>query len=137
MNNAPRWIRQLVDAVAEATTSINVEGELGCHIFHNQTDGLNEWEITIFGEPLQMGGRLAAYTTNRAFSVDILSIATLFDTLVSCRLQAGNVDSNDDLGTHLSIEGIQNGEAVWLRIVGQKPKAISNDSSMPPRVRQE
>lgn len=35
MNNSPVWIRQLVDSVAEATTSINTEGELGCHVFLN------------------------------------------------------------------------------------------------------
>ena len=28
MINAPEWVRQLVDSVAEATTSINSEGEL-------------------------------------------------------------------------------------------------------------
>ena len=56
--------------------------------------------------------------------------------LTSCRWQTGVIDSEDDLGTHLSVEGIQNGQAVWLRIVGQKPQAISSDSSASSRVRQ-
>jgi len=42
MINAPEWVRQLVDSVAEATTSINSEGELGCHVFRNQSDTLDE-----------------------------------------------------------------------------------------------
>lgn len=137
MINAPEWVRQLVDSVAEATTSINSEGELGCHVFRNQSDALDEWEITIFGEPDAMGGRLASYATNPVFSVDALAVATLFDTLESCRWQTGLIDSEDDLGTHLSVEGIQNGQAVWLRIVGQKPEAISNDSYTSSRVRQQ
>ena len=136
MVNAAAWIRQLVDAVADSTTSINTEGELGCHVFQNKVDGLNEWEITIFGEPVQLGGRLASYSTDPVFSIDVFSIVTLFDTLISCRWQTSQVDSDDDLGTHLSVEGIQNGEAVWLRIVGQKPEAIVNDPSMSSRVRQ-
>lgn len=137
MINAPDWVRQLVDSVAEATTSINSEGELGCHVFRNQSDTLDEWEITIFGEPVAMGGRLAPYSTDPVFSVDALAVATLFDTLLSCRWQTGLIDSEDDLGTHLSVEGIQNGHAVWLRIVGQKPQAISNDSYTSSRVRQK
>lgn len=136
MVNAPAWIRQLVDAVADSTTSINTEGELGCHVFQNKVDGLNEWEITIFGESFELGGRLASYSTDPVFSIDVFSIVTLFDTLISCRWQTRQVDSDDDLGTHLSVEGIQNGEAVWLRIVSQKPQAIVNDPSMSSRVRQ-
>ena len=136
MVNSPGWVRGLVDAVAEATKSINADGELGCHVYKNQSDELTEWEITIFGEPAQMGGRLAAFATDPVFSIDIFSIATLFDTLLSCRWQTSQIDSDDDLGTHLSVEGIQNGEAVWLRIVSQKPEAIANDPSMSARVRQ-
>jgi hypothetical protein len=137
MINAPEWVRQLVDSVAEATTSINSEGELGCHVIRNQSDTLDEWEITIFGEPVAMGGRLTSYSTDPVFSVDAFAVATLFDTLTSCRWQTGVIDSEDDLGTHLSVEGIQNGQAVWLRIVGQKPQAISSDSSASSRVRQQ
>lgn len=137
MINAPEWVRQLVDSVAEATTSINSDGELGCHVFRNQSDTLDEWEITIFGEPVAMGGRLTSYSTDPVFSVDAFAVATLFDTLTSCRWQTGVIDSEDDLGTHLSVEGIQNGQAVWLRIVGQKPQAISSDPSASSRVRQQ
>jgi len=84
-----------------------------------------------------MGGRLTSYSTDPVFSVDAFAVATLFDTLTSCRWQTGVIDSEDDLGTHLSVEGIQNGQAVWLRIVGQKPQAISSDSSASSRVRQQ
>jgi len=136
MINSPVWVRQLVDAVAESATSINADGEFGCHVFKNQSDEQTEWEITIFGEAAQMGGRLAAFAADPVFSIDVLSIATLFDTLISCRWQTSKIDSDDDLGTHLSVEGIQNGEAVWLRIVSQKPDAIVNDPSMSSRVRQ-
>lgn len=137
MVNSPGWVRELVDAVAEATTSINADGELGCHVYKNEGIEPVEWEITIFGEPVQMGGRLAAFSTNPVFSIDVFSIATLFDTLISCRWQTSQIDSDDDLGTHLSVEGIQNGEAVWLRIVSQKPEAIANDPTMSSRVRQK
>jgi hypothetical protein len=137
MINSPVWVRQLVDAVAEATTSINTDGELGCHVYKNQSGELPEWEITIFGEPAQMGGRLAAFATEPVFSIDVFSLVTLFDTLISCRWQTSQIDSDDDLGTHLSVEGIQNGEAVWLRIVSQKPEAIANDPSLSSRVRQK
>lgn len=136
MVNAPIWVRRLVDAVAEAATSINDAGELSCHVFRNQTADADEWEITIFGEPVEMGGRLASYSTAPVFSIDALAIMTLFDTLISCRWQTSQIDADDDLGTHLSVEGIQNGEAVWLRIVSQKPPAIANDPSLSSRVRQ-
>ncbi len=136
MINSPVWVRQLVDAVADSATAINTDGELGCHVFHNQTDDINEWEITIFGEPVQMGGRLASYSTDPVFSVDVLSIATLFDTLICCRWQTSPIDSDDDLGTHLSVEGIKNDESVWLRIVSQKPEAIGNAPSKSSRLRQ-
>ena len=137
MINAPEWVRRLVDSVAEATTSINSDVELGCHVFQNQSGTVNEWEITVFGEPVRMGGRLASYSMDPVFSIDALAVATVFDTLISCRWQTGQIDSEDDLGTHLSIEGIQNGEAVWLRIVGQKPKAIHSGPSTSSQVRQK
>jgi hypothetical protein len=136
MVNAPIWVRRLVDAVAEATTSINDAGELGCHVFRNQSADADEWEITIFGEPVEMGGRLASYSTDPVFSIDTLAIMTLFDTLISCRWQTSQIDADDDLGIHLSVEGIQNGEIVWLRVVSQKPPAIANDPSLSSRVRQ-
>jgi hypothetical protein len=136
--NAPEWVRQLVDSVADQITSLNVEGELGCHVYKNQSAGFDEWEITIFGEPVPMGGgRLAGYSVTPVFSIDALSVAALFDTPLSCRWQTGFVNGDDDLGPHLSVEGIQNGVAVWLRIVSEKPQAIPNDSPDSSRVRQK
>lgn len=137
MTNAPDWVQRLVNSVAEATTSINSDVELGCHVYRSQSGDGFEWEITVFGEPVPMGGRLSAYSMDPVFSIDAFAVATIFDTLISCRWQTGQIDCDDDLGTHLSVEGIHNGEAVWLRIVSQKPKTIIKDSSNSSQVRHQ
>lgn len=137
MTNAPEWVRRFVVSVTDQMTSLNVEGELACHVYRNQSQNSGEWEITIFGEPVRMGGRLAGFAVNPVYSVDALAVTALFDTPLSCRWQTAQIDSEDDLGTHLSIEGIQNGEAVWLRIVSQKPEAISSNSPNSSSVRQK
>lgn len=136
MTSNPEWIRHLVESVSEATMSISEETELGCHVYRNRSNDIDEWEITLYGEPSSLGGRLASYSVNPVLSVDALAVAMIFDTIQSCRWQSGAVNSNDDLGTHLSVEGILNGEAVWLRIIGQKPETISGDTFNSTQLRQ-
>lgn len=135
MMNAPEWVQQLVNSVADAMTSINSDVELGCHVYQNDSSDTGEWEITVFGEPIGLGGRLSAYAMDPVFSIDAFAVATAFDTVLSCRWQTGQIDAEDDLGPHLSIEGIHHGEPVWLRIVSQKPKTIAQDSSNASQVR--
>lgn len=132
----PGWIHQLVESVTEVTTAISDKAELGCHVFRNESGDCHEWEITLYGEPDSMGGRLASYASAPVLSVDALAVAMIFDTILSCRWQTGQVNSQDDLGPHLSVEGILNGEAVWLRIVGQKPEATSGDAFTSTQIRQ-
>lgn len=136
MSNAPVWIRQLVESVSAQFTALNSAAEVGCHIFHNNSDGCDEWEVTVFGEPVEMGGRLAGHSLHPVFSVDTLAVVTLFDALASCRWQSGRIDGDDDLGPHLSVEGDVMGRQVWLRIVGRKPESITSTTA-PTQVRQK
>jgi len=131
----PGWIRQLVESVSKVTMAISDETELGCHVYRNQSGEIDEWEITLFGDPSTLGGRLASYAIDPVLSVDALALAMIFDTILSCRWQSGKINSQDDLGPHLSVEGILNGESVWLRIVGKKPRGISGDSFTSSRLR--
>lgn len=136
MTTTPEWIRQLVESVSNVTVAISDETELGCHVYRNQSGAVDEWEITLFGEPNSLGGRLASYSANPVLSVDTLALAMIFDTILSCRWQSGKINHQDDLGPHLSVEGILHGEAVWLRIAGQKPEAISGDAFNSSQLRQ-
>jgi len=127
MSRAPQWLQELVNDVAAVTDSLQDEVELGCHVFRNTEDG--EWEVTLFAEAPDWGGRLATASIPPVLSVDVLAITKTLDHVTNCRWQTAELSADDDLGAHLSIEGTRCGHAVWLRVLSHKPTILNETPS--------
>ncbi|MHC4879980.1 MAG: hypothetical protein ACYTGL_26310 [Planctomycetota bacterium] len=127
MEFAPEWLRELVADVASSTDALGEHAEIGCHVFQN--DEATEWEVTLFAERPEWGGRLSQLSATPVLSVDVHAVVKVFDRVSACRWQTAPIPSGDDLGPHLSVEGEFAGHAVWLRVLGQKPAVLCGQES--------
>lgn len=123
MISQPGWMRQFVDRVLSATAQIEVESETGCHVFRN-SDG--EWEVTLFVDSSGDSRMQDLGLSRGALSIDVFELLPVFDELRACRWQSSPCGWDDDLGSHLSVEGTYEGQAVWLRIVSQMPACLAD-----------
>jgi hypothetical protein len=127
MSHAPQWLQELVNDVAASTDSLLNEVELGCHIFQNADTA--EWEVTLFAEGPDWGGRLSTASFSPVLSIDVLAVTRALDRVTNCRWQTAELSADDDLGPHLSVEGDRCGHAVWLRVLSQKPAILNETTS--------
>ncbi len=127
MESAPNWLSELVSDVANSTDALGEPAEIGCHVFQN--DQTAEWEVTLFAERPEWGGRLAQLSTTPVLSVDVHAVEKAFDRVTGCRWQTAPIPSGDDLGPHLSVEGEFAGHSVWLRVLARKPAVLSGQES--------
>lgn len=118
------WLSKLVDEVAAHVTSWDGDIPLQCHVFRNRDEGRDEWEVTLFGEPQNFGGRLASLNFDAALSVNVLHVAAVFENVEACHWQTANIDGTDELGPHFAVTGSYQGRQVWLRILGQAPERL-------------
>ena len=119
MNEPPEWISQLADDVSAQLLAVDVLSPVACH-FHRAED---EWEITLFASHTEvLGGPLDGLLKSSRFHFDIRPVLDLFDVVDSIYWQAQSLGDGDDLGPHLGIEGLYQGEQVWLRVLASPPQ---------------
>jgi len=124
MRDLPVWLAEFVDEVAAGLEPLRGDAPLCCHVHYREASRAlpGEWEVTLFPEQQASRiSRLADGFTVPILTVDVIGLLPLFDTLNGCRWQTDRLDSEDDLGAHLSIEGECHGHAVWLRICQSPP----------------
>lgn len=122
MIRQPEWLSQFVDRVLASAAQLGVESGTGCHVYRNTT---GEWEVTLFGDEQSTGRMAGLNEVPAALSIDVVGLVCIFDELNSCRWQSAPVAWDDDLGSHLSVEGTYEGHKVWLRIVSQMPACLA------------
>lgn len=122
MIRQPEWLSQFVDRVLASAAQLGVESGTGCHVYRN-TDG--EWEVTLFSDEESTWRMPGLTEVPAALSIDVFELIGVFDELSSCRWQSAPVAWDDDLGSHMSVEGTFQGHAVWLRIVSQMPACLA------------
>lgn len=127
MTHPPLWLQDLIEQVTETVTPLAQPAELACHYFHS-TSGDDEWEVTLFPETPQFGGRLTGYHTADALSVDVFALVQVFDLVSNCRWQTQVVASDDEIGPHLSVEGEYEGNNVWLRVASNPPSRLLKET---------
>ena len=127
MESAPLWLTELVAHAAEAADAIGDPAEISCHLYQNELTA--EWEITLFAEHREWGGRLTELAPTPVLSIDVHAIERAFDHVTACRWQTTPLPSGDDIGAHLSVEGSIAGNTVWLRILSRKPAALNGQAS--------
>ena len=123
MPHPPEWIVELMARATPAIRGYELLAALGCHYFHN--DFTEQWEVTLFASATEiLGGRSDGKRTDCRFAVDLLSLTELMDEVSSFHWQAQSLGLDDDLGPHVSLEGVVLGRSVWLRILAQPPQGI-------------
>ena len=115
--NAPDWLRLFVD---EALPGLLDATLIGCHYFHNVP--ADEWEVSLFELPTEIcGGPADGMQVPSNLRIDIAAVALAFDSPPRIYWQVERICDDDELGNHLSFEGITGGFSVWLRILRNSP----------------
>jgi hypothetical protein len=107
-----------------------VEGVAGCMEAHGPIGGL-EWryhedeellELVVYPTPVKLvGGEHDGTIVLPGFSLDVLALQAVFERVTALHWHAHDWGPDDEDGPHLSLEGIYQGYAVWLRVLAEAP----------------
>lgn len=119
MVSPPDWLKSFVNAVTANIHSHDVLSPLGCHF--QQVE--NVWEVTVFASRTEVvGGPQDGLNCESGFSVDVDGLRKLFSDVEAFSWQAQPLGPNDDLGSHLAVEGTYETRQIWLRITATAPQ---------------
>lgn len=94
---------------------------IGCHFHLN--DERKEWEISLFVSRTEIvGGPQDGTTLQSSVQLDIVHVMQLFDSAPAVYWQSDSICEEDQLGQHVSFEGIVRGQNVWLRVLKCPPE---------------
>lgn len=120
--DAPLWLRSFVD---QSLYGLHDAALIGCHYFHNVPN--DEWEISLFELPTEIcGGAADGMQVLSGLRIDLAVVVSAFDSISSIYWQVGKICDDDELGNHLSLEGITCGFQVWLRILRDSPSVFGS-----------
>lgn len=121
MSPQPEWISELANKVCRSIHLLDCDAPIGCH-YHLSEE---YHEISLFVSSTQVvGGSNDGHHLVAKFVVDVVEIMTILDFVDSASWQAQKIDQGDEIGPHFSITGIHDGEAVWIRVLGETPEAF-------------
>jgi hypothetical protein len=119
----PSWLRWFVNDTIRGVIDRYSSAPIGCHYFYDAD--LDVWEISLFISRTEVsGGACDGKPVDSGLQIDIQAICSAFDSAPSAHWQAEKIDDDDELGNHLSFEGIARGFRVWLRILQKSPDWI-------------
>lgn len=123
-SHPPHWLMDFANKVAPHVVPFDVLAPVGCH-YHLNSE-LNQWEVSLFVSATQVvGGRQDGSTLPSRFALDVQRVFMLFDEVNDCYWQALPASPEDDLGAHLSIDGVYKDHLVWLRVLAKAPEEMS------------
>ncbi len=123
MMNPPGWLEQLANDAVSEMLPIDILAPVGCHFHCDETNG--QWEVTIFASRTEVvGGKYDGRLTESFFSLDLAAVSRLFDAVSSLHWHVVPSAGPDELGPHVSIEGLYDGHLVWLRMAAAAPEAM-------------
>lgn len=115
----PAWLQTLANDVAGYIVPVDVLPPLGCHFAFAKP----QWEVSLFASNTEVvGGQRDGEVRPPRFACDVKAILGLFDAIEAVHWQTMMVSADDELGAHLSIEGVYEGNSVWLRILARPPR---------------
>lgn len=118
MISPPNWLSQFANDVTRSFHPYDHLPPIGCH-FHQSK---KVWEVTLFASRTEIvGGSEDGRTTQARFNVDIKVVLGLFSRVDRISWQTQSFDQYDELGSHLSIEGLHADQQIWLRIPATAP----------------
>lgn len=117
----PKCLAELVTAVLNEIVSDHELAPAGCHIFYD--DDLNVWEVSLFLSRTEIyTGRDEGNHAQQCLQMNVGKISETFDLPPQIFWQIGKAASADDLGDHLSFQGVVGGIGIWLRILQTAPE---------------
>jgi hypothetical protein len=118
--NPPSWLRWFVNDAVRGVVDRHVTAPIGCHFFHDTE--LDAWEVSLFVSRTEVcGGSADGRQVPSGLQIDILAVCAAFDSPPAIYWQAEKIAHDDELGNHLSFEGVVRGSNVWLRILQNAP----------------
>lgn len=119
----PAWLRWFVNDAVRGIVDGHVTAPIGCHFFHERNADV--WEVSLFVSRTEVcGGPADGKRVPTGLQIDITAVCAAFDSAPTIYWQAEKISHDDDLGNHLSFEGIARGFGVWLRILQNAPEWI-------------
>ena len=117
---SPAWLRWFVNDAMRGIVDRYTTAPIGCHYFHDKD--LDVWEISLFVSRTEIcGGSADGKQVPSGLQIDIAAVCSAFDSAPSAHWQAEKICHDDELGSHLSFEGVARGFSVWLRILQDPP----------------
>ncbi len=121
MAQPPEWIVELTERALAEIHAVDLLSPIGCHYFWNKFG--QQWEVTLFAARTEIvGGEYDGSQSASKFSVDLTALLAIFDRVHSFHWQALSQGEDDELGSHISLEGIYQDHNVWLRIPAMAPE---------------
>ena len=118
MGNPPRWITGFANRVSSCMIPIDVMPPVGCH--YHLFDGI--WEITLFASTTEViGGMKDGERQASPFYLNIQQANKLFDVVTAIEWQTLPACNDDELGSHVAMEGISAGHEILLRVCSHAP----------------
>ncbi len=119
-SNPPAWLRWFVNDAIRGVMHRSDCAPIGCHFYFDSEN--NVWEVTLFISRSEiLGGAWDGKAVPTGLEVDIVKVSAAFDRQPAVFWQAERVLPEDELGPHLSFEGISRGNQVWLRVLQTPP----------------
>lgn len=120
MSTPPDWLERLSTQVLEFILPVDLLAPVGCHSYY--VESADKWEIALFASRTEIvGGPADGKETVSKFTVDVLGLSQLFTALQCVEWQTHRVGDEDELGSHLCIDGFYEGAPVCLRLLAESP----------------
>ena len=117
----PAWLRWFVNDAIRGIVDRHVAAPVGCHFFHDIEADI--WEVSLFLSRTEVyGGAADGKHVPAGLQVDVGLVAAAFDVTPLIHWQSEKFSVDDDLGNHLSFEGVARSVHVWLRILQSAPE---------------
>ena len=98
--------------------AIDAMSPVGCH-YHREGE---TWEVTIFASMTEViGGQQDGLRLPSRFVLDVGGLISLFSEIEQIRWQTLREGEDDEVGSHLAIEGTYQNEHLLLRVPAEAP----------------
>ena len=81
------------------------------------------WEIAVYSTPGEIvGGAQDGAVIVPGFSLDMQGLISAFEKVAVFHWRSQSFGPHDNLGPHVSIEGVYQGHEVWLQVLAEAPE---------------
>lgn len=117
----PAWLRWFLNDAIRGIVDCQAASPVGCHYFHDHDADV--WEVSLFLSRTEVfGGPADGKHVPAGLKIDVVQVSAAFDSPPAVYWQSERFSQDDELGNHLSFEGLGRGVKVWLRILQVAPE---------------